>query len=172
MLDNRPQCSNSGAGMLLCLIENSSNRCCRVAYDFTYFTVITARCVYRAGESDRHMHRRRHHMIARDLELSSFDNKGFKRSTLYFVQLKTRSMILRKTPAAQPVSHVYGVRQKLPQRSLVSYLVTHQPLKIFVQHLHWHIFSEFYLAMDNNVKWCNLKITIRVFYCVWIYKKV
>jgi len=71
-------------------------------------------------------------MIARDLELSSFDNKGFKRSTLYFVQLKTRSMILRKTPAAQPVSHVYGVRQKLPQRSLVSYLVTHQPLKIFV----------------------------------------
>jgi len=40
-------------------LELTSNRCCRVASDFTNFTVHTAGCVRRAGESVTHIQRRR-----------------------------------------------------------------------------------------------------------------
>jgi len=45
--------------------ESTSNRCCHVAIDFTDFTVHTARCVLKAGESITRMQRRRHRMVAR-----------------------------------------------------------------------------------------------------------
>jgi len=45
-------------------ITENSNRCCSVANDSTIFTVHTARCVCRAGESNTHMQRRRRHMAA------------------------------------------------------------------------------------------------------------
>ena len=45
--------------------------CCHVANDLTNFTVRTACCICRAGESIIHMQRQRHHTTAHSLQLCS-----------------------------------------------------------------------------------------------------